>query len=149
MENQPDFCDSLTNEQNDDARRLLETVAAKWPMAVLYELVCADQPLRFSRVMDRVDGISQKVLTQTLRALERYNLISRTVFPEVPPRVEYQVNELGKELQRQFVPVWQWIAEHLDQFRGIVPDQHRPDAITQSDTHLPGRRQSDRRSASS
>lgn len=123
MQNQPDFCDRLTDEQDNAARHLLETVAAKWPMAVLYELVCADKPLRFSRVMDRVEGISQKVLTQTLRTLERYDLISRKVYPEVPPRVEYRATALGKELQVQFVPVWQWIVEHLDQFDGMVPDK--------------------------
>ncbi len=116
----PDFCDSLTDEQDEAARQLLETVAAKWPMAVLYELVCAGGPVRFSRIRDRVDGISQKVLAQTLRTLESYRLITRKVYPEVPPRVEYQATSLGHKLQQQFVPVWAWIVEHLDDFQGVA-----------------------------
>jgi DNA-binding HxlR family transcriptional regulator len=66
--------------------------------------------------MERVEGISQKVLTQTLRTLERDGLIIRTLYPEVPPRVEYQLTLLGRDLLMQVVALWRWIVEHLDDF---------------------------------
>ena len=90
-----DFCSSMTDEQDGRARELIERAAAKWPLRILHVLSDAGAPLRFSRLMERVEGISQKVLTQTLRTLERDGLIIRTLYPEVPPRVEYRLTEMG------------------------------------------------------
>jgi DNA-binding HxlR family transcriptional regulator len=107
------FCETLTDEQDALAREMLERVAAKWPLGVLHVLAEANGPLRFSRVLERVDGISQKMLTQTLRMLEGDGLVTRTLYPQVPPRVEYELTLLGGELLRQIVPLWRWIVEHL------------------------------------
>jgi DNA-binding HxlR family transcriptional regulator len=82
-------------------------------MAVLAE---AGVPMRFSRVMERVEGISQKSLTKTLRQLERGGLVTRVVFAEVPPRVEYQITKLGEELLAQLHPVWLWTVANVKRF---------------------------------
>ena len=72
--------------------------------------------MRFSRVMEGVEGISQKSLTKTLRQLERGGLVTREVFPEVPPRVEYQITKLGEELLVKLHPVWLWTVANVKRF---------------------------------
>ncbi|MGO6966509.1 winged helix-turn-helix transcriptional regulator [Rhizobium leguminosarum] len=111
-----DFCNSMTDEQDGRARELIERAAAKWPLRILHVLSDAGSPLRFSRLLERVEGISQKVLTQTLRTLERDGLVIRTLYPQVPPRVEYELTPLGRDLLMQVVSLWRWIVEHLDDF---------------------------------
>jgi DNA-binding HxlR family transcriptional regulator len=73
----------------------LPTSGTLWTMAVLDE---AGSPIRFSRVLEQVKGVSQKSLTKTLRLLEQDGLVERTVFAEVPPRVEYALIDLGREI---------------------------------------------------
>ena len=68
-------------------RALLDRIGDRWTVLVVGSL--ADGPLRFSQLARRVDGVSQKMLTQTLRALEADGLVTRTQYPEIPPRVEY------------------------------------------------------------
>jgi DNA-binding HxlR family transcriptional regulator len=110
------FCDAMTDAEDALAHEILERVAAKWPMWVMYVLAEAGGPLRFTRVLERVDGISQKVLTQTLRNLERDGLVTRTLYPQVPPRVEYELTPLGHELRVQVAPLWRWIVEQFPAF---------------------------------
>lgn len=95
------------------AREVLERVAAKWPLSVMRVLAQANGPLRFSRVLERVEGVSQKMLTQTLRTLERDGLITRTLYPQVPPRVEYELTSLGSELTSRLESLWRWVAGRL------------------------------------
>ena len=111
-----EFCCSMTDEQDARARELIERAAAKWPLRILHVLSDAGAPLRFSRLLERVEGISQKVLTQTLRTLERDGLVIRTLYPQVPPRVEYELTPLGRDLLMQVVALWRWIVGHLDDF---------------------------------
>ncbi|MCH4545564.1 MULTISPECIES: helix-turn-helix domain-containing protein [Rhizobium] len=111
-----DFCCDMTDEQDARARALIERAAAKWPLRILHALSDAGAPLRFSRLLERVEGISQKVLTQTLRTLESDGLIIRTLYPEIPPRVEYELTPLGRDLLMQVVTLWRWIVERLDDF---------------------------------
>lgn len=111
-----DFCRDMSDEQDARARQMLERAAAKWPLRVLHVLSEADSPLRFSRVLERVEDISQKVLTQTLRTLESDGLVIRTLYPQVPPRVEYELTPLGRELLTQVVSLWRWIVIHLNEF---------------------------------
>jgi DNA-binding HxlR family transcriptional regulator len=98
------------------AHQLLEEVTAKWPLSVMRVLAQARGPLRFSRVLERVEGISQKVLTQALRTLERHGLITRTLYPQVPPRVEYELTALGMDLLVQVLALWGWIRGRLPEF---------------------------------
>jgi DNA-binding HxlR family transcriptional regulator len=71
--------------------------------------------LRFTRLGELVEGISQKMLTQTLRQMERDGLVTRTVHPVVPPKVEYKLTPLGLSLGAAFCGVWIWAAKHLRQ----------------------------------
>ena len=78
-------------------RAVLELIAGKWTMLVLVALENG-RPMRFAELRRRLDGVTAKVLTQTLRALEREGLVMRTVYPTVPPCVEYRLTELGQEV---------------------------------------------------
>jgi DNA-binding HxlR family transcriptional regulator len=91
---------------------LIDRVADKWTMLIL-EVLTEAAPLRFSRLADKVAGISQKMLTQTVRQMERDGLVTRTVFPEVPPRVEYELTPLGLTLGGAFCGVWVWASDNL------------------------------------
>lgn len=92
---------------------LIGRVADKWTMTVLEVLIEAGT-LRFTRLAEAVPGVSQKMLTQTLRAMERDGLLVRTVHPVVPPRVEYRLTDLGLSLGAAFCGVWTWAEAHLE-----------------------------------
>jgi DNA-binding HxlR family transcriptional regulator len=92
---------------------LIGRVADKWTMLIL-EVLAEKGELRFTRIGEAVAGISQKMLTQTLRQMERDGLIARTVHPVVPPKVEYKLTPIGMSLGAAFCGVWIWAAEHLD-----------------------------------
>jgi DNA-binding HxlR family transcriptional regulator len=91
---------------------LIGRVADKWTMLVL-EALTEHGTVRFTRLGKLVGGISQKMLTQTLRQMERDGLISRTVYPVIPPKVEYQLTELGSTLSEAFCGVWIWADRNL------------------------------------
>lgn len=91
---------------------LIGRVADRWTMIILEAL--SDQgTLRFTQLGRLVTGISQKMLTQTVRQMERDGLLTRKVYPVVPPRVEYELTELGLTLSAAFCGVWVWAAENL------------------------------------
>jgi len=98
------------------AREVLGQVASRWSLGVLCVLAAADGPLRFTRVLGGVDGITAKVLTQTLRHLERDGFASRVIFAQVPPRVEYALTDLGRELIDHVDPLIAWSRQRADQF---------------------------------
>ncbi len=91
---------------------LIGRVADKWTMLIL-ETLAEKGELRFTRLSEFVEGISQKMLTQTLRHMERDGLVTRTVHPVIPPRVEYRLTQLGFSLGAAFCGVWVWAAENL------------------------------------
>ncbi|QTC89652.1 winged helix-turn-helix transcriptional regulator [Brevundimonas goettingensis] len=88
-------------------------VADKWTMIVL-DVLAENGELRFTRIGELSEGISQKMLTQTLRAMERDGLVVRTVHPVVPPKVEYRLTDMGFSLAEAFCGVWTWAADHLE-----------------------------------
>ena len=88
-------------------------VADKWTMIVL-EVLVEHGELRFTRLAELSDGISQKMLTQTLRAMERDGLVIRTVHPVIPPKVEYRLTDLGFSLAEAFCGVWLWAEKNLE-----------------------------------
>jgi DNA-binding HxlR family transcriptional regulator len=92
---------------------LIGRVADKWTMLVL-EVLAEQGERRFTQLSRAIDGISQKMLTQTLRQMERDGLITRTVHPVVPPKVEYRLTPLGMTLGAAFCGVWVWASENLD-----------------------------------
>jgi DNA-binding HxlR family transcriptional regulator len=93
-------------------QELIGRVADKWTMLVL-EVLAEHGTLRFTRLGTLVGGISQKMLTQTLRQMERDGLVSRTVHAVVPPKVEYGLTPLGRSLGEAFCGVWIWAARNL------------------------------------
>lgn len=92
---------------------LIGRVADKWTMIVL-EVLDAHGELRFTQLARQVTGISQKMLTQTLRQMERDGMVTRTVHAVVPPRVDYRLTALGTSLGAAFCSVWIWAEENLD-----------------------------------
>ncbi len=92
-------------------RQVIERVADQWTMLVI-EVLEAHGSVRFTRVGELVGGISQKMLTQTLRRMEADGLVTRTVHPEIPPRVEYALTDLGRTLGAAFCGVWIWAEQH-------------------------------------
>ncbi len=92
-------------------REIIERVADKWTMLVL-EVLEEHGVVRFTRLGELVGGVSQKMLTKTVRQMERDGLITRTVHPVIPPRVEYELTALGRSLGEAFCGVWIWAARH-------------------------------------
>src|SRR5690606_4249134 len=92
---------------------IIGRVADKWTMIVL-DVLAEHGELRFTRIARLVPGISQRMLTQTLRAMEREGLVVRTVHPTVPPRVEYRLTDLGLGLGEAFCGVWHWAQDNLE-----------------------------------
>ncbi|MEO8908065.1 MAG: helix-turn-helix domain-containing protein [Microbacteriaceae bacterium] len=92
-------------------RRILDRIGDRWTVLVVG--VLGEGTARFSELRRRVEGVSQKMLTQTLRALERDGLVRRTVYPEVPVRVEYALTDAGRTLLEPLRVLQEWSIEHL------------------------------------
>ena len=109
-------CEALTEDEDTLTRELTSRIADKWSMWVLSVLGNAG-PMRFSRVLEQVEGISQKSLTKTLRQLERDGFVTRTVYVQVPLRVDYELTSVGGELLLRVAPLWHWVAENIATFQ--------------------------------
>jgi len=94
-------------------RQVLDRIGDKWTTLIIGLL--SDDAKRFSELQRSIHGISHKMLTQTLRHLERDGLITRTVYAEVPPRVEYQLTTLGKTLCEPILAIVRWSETYIDQ----------------------------------
>lgn len=92
------------------AEEMLGRIADRWTLMVLEAL--EDGELRFTELRERVGGISQKMLTKTLRQMERDGLVNRKVYAVVPPKVEYRLTELGMSLGEAACAIWKWAAAH-------------------------------------
>lgn len=112
-----DDCEKLTESEDALTREMVSRVSDKWSLWTLSVIAAPRKPMRFSRIMEQVEGISQKSLTKTLRGLERDGLITRKVFAEVPPRVEYAVTPLGSEMLDNVAPLWLWTAKNVRRFQ--------------------------------
>jgi DNA-binding HxlR family transcriptional regulator len=93
-------------------REVLNRVGDKW--SVLIVQLLADGPKRFSELRRMIEGISQRMLTLTLKGLERDGLVTRTVFPTIPPRVEYELTGLGRTLRKPIQALAQWAQENRE-----------------------------------
>jgi DNA-binding HxlR family transcriptional regulator len=99
-------------DKNCPTRHALDRIADKYTVLVIIFL--QDCPRRFKELQRMITGISQKVLTQTLRSLERDGLVTRTVYPEVPPRVEYALTPLGTTLIEPLAALRNWAETHIE-----------------------------------
>jgi DNA-binding HxlR family transcriptional regulator len=93
------------------SRRLLNHIGELWTVLVVGAL--AEGPMRYSEIAQRVDGVSQKMLTQTLRNLERDGLLSRTQYAEIPPRVVYELTPTGHDLVVPLRALEDWTIGHM------------------------------------
>ena len=93
------------------SQQVLELIANKWTALIIY--VLAEGTRRYSELLREIGGVSQKMLTQTLRSLERDGLIARKVYPVVPPKVEYSLTPLGRTLIEPLRAICKWSEQHL------------------------------------
>jgi DNA-binding HxlR family transcriptional regulator len=93
-------------------RQVVTRIGDRWTLLVLYAL--EPGTLRFHEMRRIVDGISQKMLTHTLRNLERDGLVVRTVYPEIPPKVEYSLTDLGRGLSTRVAEIRTWAYAHMN-----------------------------------
>jgi DNA-binding HxlR family transcriptional regulator len=107
MPNDPFQWDS---REDCEVRQILDRIADKWSLLVMALL--ENRTMRFTELLKMVDGVSQRMLTVTLRQLERDGLVSRTVFPVVPPHVEYSLTDLGRSLNTTVTALVTWTESH-------------------------------------
>ncbi|KAA9373507.1 helix-turn-helix domain-containing protein [Microbispora amethystogenes] len=93
------------------SRKVLDSIANKWTCLLVDAL--RDGPVRFGALRRRLDGITQKSLTQTLRAMERDGMVVRTMYPTIPPRVEYELSDLGHSLVVLMEGIRTWSETHV------------------------------------
>ena len=91
----------------------VQMIGSKWKLLIMRNLL--QRPWRFNELKKDLEGISQKVLTDSLRSMEADGIITRTVYPEVPPRVEYSLTELGKSLKPILDSMWAWGEDYKKQ----------------------------------
>jgi DNA-binding HxlR family transcriptional regulator len=99
--------------QDCPSRRLLDRIGDRWTVLIVGAL--DPGPQRFGALAVRVGGISQKMLAQTLRSLERDGFVTRTVYPEIPPRVEYELTALGRSLQAPLRALEEWAVANMSE----------------------------------
>jgi DNA-binding HxlR family transcriptional regulator len=97
------------------AASVLARVGDKWSVFVI--MLLGGGPRRFNEIKRMVGGISQRMLTLTLRGLERDGLVTRTVFPTIPPRVDYELTDLGRGLSQPVIALGTWAMEHLTEIQ--------------------------------
>src|ERR1700689_3294318 len=95
------------------AREVLNRVGDKWSIYIVGYL--RDGPLRFNELRRCIEGISQRMLTLTLRGLERDGLVTRTISPTIPPRVDYELTRLGRGLSEPGIALGEWAKTHQDE----------------------------------
>ena len=106
---------TFLNNEDCPIRNVVAQIGDKWSILILFALV--DGPDRFNSLRSRIEGISQRMLTQTLRDLERDGFVLRTVYPQVPVKVEYELTDLGKGLSSTVWKLVSWADDHLEVIR--------------------------------
>lgn len=109
-------CDGLRDDDDGVRREVLAHAGNRWSLGVIHTLGVYGQ-LRHADIGRRMHGITQRMLTRTLRHLERDGLVVRHDFEEVVPHVEYALSDTGLALLVRMVPLWTWIVENADSFR--------------------------------
>lgn len=109
-------CEALSDEDGGLKREVLAHAGNRWSLGIVYELGVAGT-LRHAELARRLRGVTQRMLTRSLRQLERDGLIARHDHAEVPPRVDYTLTSLGKGLLTGMLPLWMWVMDNADAFR--------------------------------
>src|SRR5215510_8736834 len=105
----------VLHRQVVDVQEILTTICDKWALLILYELSRGTK--RHGELRRAIRGVSQKMLTQTLRKLERDRLVRRTIHPVVPPRVDYALTRLGRTLTDPLQAIYRWTERHLPEIQ--------------------------------
>jgi DNA-binding HxlR family transcriptional regulator len=103
IDEQPEIC---------PIRDILGHFGDKWSIFTILSLGQKER-IRFNELKSMIPGISQRMLTVTLRSLEENGVVERTMYPEIPPRVEYQLTPLGQSLLEKMVDLWEWASTHM------------------------------------
>ncbi|MBQ4848359.1 helix-turn-helix domain-containing protein [Pseudoalteromonas sp. MMG005] len=114
------------NNEACPVRNVVAQIGDKWSLLILFALT--DGAERFNALKSRIEGISQRMLTQTLRDLEREGYVDRTVYPEVPVRVEYALTEMGRDIVKPLYELVLWADKHqpkIEQARKIYDKKVR------------------------
>jgi DNA-binding HxlR family transcriptional regulator len=119
-------------------REILDHLGDKWSVLVIQNL--SSGTLRFSEIKRRIGNVSQRMLTETVRSLERDGILSRTVYPTIPPRVEYSLTPLGESLVPPVMELVRWALDHRAEIRQSRTDYDRERAIPIAAMPAPQRR---------
>ncbi|OCR22398.1 HxlR family transcriptional regulator [Pseudomonas syringae] len=109
-------CDALSADDDGLKREVLTHAGNRWSLGVVHTLGVAGK-LRHAEIGRRMQGVTQRMLTRTLRQLERDGLVLRHDHHEVPPRVEYELSALGMGMLVHMIPLWTWVVENAEDFR--------------------------------
>jgi DNA-binding HxlR family transcriptional regulator len=115
-------------DQNCESRQALDRLADKWTCLIVYALL--DGPLRHGELRRKIDGISQKMLTQTLRSMEADGLVQRTVIDVIPPHVLYSLTPLGQTLSEPLVAICKWAMDHLHEMQQARERDHAEASVS-------------------
>ena len=131
VERNPGICSAIHG-----TREVLKLITDKWVISVIYAL--SEGTKRYRQLEREICSVSQKMLTQTLRGLERDGLIERTAYPVVPPRVEYSLTPLGHTLVEPLIALRDWAAAHRDEVHvarnreAVAPPTPSPSGISRT-----------------
>jgi DNA-binding HxlR family transcriptional regulator len=114
-----------------DVQDILTSICTKWGLLVLYEL--SKGAKRHGELNRAIGGVSQKMLTQTLRTLERDRLVRRTIYPIVPPRVDYALTPLGKTLMQPLAALYRWTERHLKTIQHARRESQKTRRVVEQD----------------
>jgi DNA-binding HxlR family transcriptional regulator len=114
-----------------DVQDILTSICTKWGLLILYEL--AKGRRRHGELRRTISGVSQKMLTQTLRTLERDRLVRRTIYPVVPPRVDYALTPLGETLIQPLSALYRWMERHLKKIQQARRESQKTRQVVEQD----------------
>jgi DNA-binding HxlR family transcriptional regulator len=127
-------CDALSADDDGLKREVLAHAGNRWSLGIVHALGVAGR-LRHAEIGRRMTGVTQRMLTRTLRQLERDGLVLRHDRHTVPPHVEYELSDLGRGLLVGMIPLWTWVVENAEGFRAA---RSRFDAVGEGDPEVRG-----------
>lgn len=110
------ICRTLREDDDGVRREVLAHAGSRWSLGILHALGVYGT-MRHAEIKRQMTGVTQRMLTKTLRSMERDGLVLRREFGEIPPRVEYELTPLGMGLLIRMSPVWTWVVENVEDFR--------------------------------
>jgi len=110
------ICRTLREDDDGVRREVLAHAGSRWSLGILHALGVYGT-MRHAEIKRQMTGVTQRMLTKTLRSMERDGLVARREYGEIPPRVEYELTPLGMELLIRMSPIWTWVVENVEDFR--------------------------------